>query len=343
MSCVCAIQRAAHVGQDGDCDTVVFHVPNFVDYHGATVRDAQATAFWHGRLALESAMWRWTLDRTQRGNALLGFLGDAGGYAITHVGHLERRDGQPFAWADAEQALVQIGYFLSFLRGQWCRPALPVGFANDVPIQQQWGAPHLSAWRYRPSWFPHRAVLDTAALNTAFGTFMDRFDDAVWGEPLVSALHWYVEANLNAGGIEGALILAATALELLAWAYLVQAHVVLAGPAFNATSAADALRLLLQHTGIPTAIPPALGALHAVAVAWNAVDGPDLFIKLRNRIVHPPTRSSQLSIIAIPRDERQQAHDLGLWYLELVLLRVMNYDGPYFNRLERAVQPVPWV
>jgi hypothetical protein len=45
---------------------------------------------------------------------------------------------------------------------------------------------------------------------------------------------------------------------------------------------------------------------------------------------------------------RWDAWLLGMWYLELVLLRLFDYEGTYSNRLVREgwigdeVQPVPW-
>jgi hypothetical protein len=46
-------------------------------------------------------------------------------------------------------------------------------------------------------------------------------------------------------------------------------------------------------------------------------------------------------------DYLYEASDLGLWYLELVLLAIFGYQGPYINRLQKVHQngetePVPW-
>jgi hypothetical protein len=71
------------------------------------------------------------------------------------------------------------------------------------------------------------------------------------------------------------------------------------------------------------------------------IDAPYLFTKVRNDIVHSKKDIENLT------DYFYDASDLGLWYLELVLLAIFNYRGCYSNRLPRYRQNgetelVPW-
>jgi hypothetical protein len=74
-------------------------------------------------------------------------------------------------------------------------------------------------------------------------------------------------------------------------------------------------------------------------------DGPEAFVQIRNAIVHgnleKRKKLNELSEVAI-----FQAHLLGLWYLELAILFILNYDGNYYNRtVGRGLNPiekVPW-
>jgi hypothetical protein len=71
------------------------------------------------------------------------------------------------------------------------------------------------------------------------------------------------------------------------------------------------------------------------------LDAPYVFIKVRNDIVHPKKNIENLT------GYLYEASDLGLWYLELVLLAIFDYQGNYHNRLPRYQQngekePVPW-
>lgn len=72
------------------------------------------------------------------------------------------------------------------------------------------------------------------------------------------------------------------------------------------------------------------------------------FVEVRNDIVHPKQRSKiTFSSIKSSYEDlfwiRVEALKLGLWYLELSLLRLFEYQGSYVNRLERgALETVPW-
>ncbi len=87
---------------------------------------------------------------------------------------------------------------------------------------------------------------------------MARWLDAEWRQVVDMAVHWYVGANGLAGLAEGSIVLARTALELLASAVLMDAERLLGGDAYKNLPAADKLRLLFGWPGIPIAIPAGL-------------------------------------------------------------------------------------
>jgi hypothetical protein len=79
---------------------------------------------------------------------------------------------------------------------------------------------------------------------------------------------------------------------------------------------------------------------------WQAPDGPEAFVRLRNAIVHPK-RSKRKVVLQTSVPARMGAEDLGLWYLELVLLRIPGYGGEYYRRFEsgwpdQVRDKVPW-
>ena len=55
-----------------------------------------------------------------------------------------------------------------------------------------------------------------------FSGFLKLWLDEAWQEVIDVAGHWYVEANAQAGSIEGSIVLTQTAFELLASAVLVE-------------------------------------------------------------------------------------------------------------------------
>ncbi len=73
----------------------------------------------------------------------------------------------------------------------------------------------------------------------------------------------------------------------------------------------------------------------------NQVDAPYLFTQIRNDIVHSKKKIENFETYLY------EASDLGLWYLELVLLAIFGYQGCYHNRLPRyqqngEIESVPW-
>lgn len=103
----------------------------------------------------------------------------------------------------------------------------------------------------------------------------------------------------------------------------------------------------MKWAGVPTAIPPSLPILDARLRAsgqpgWG---GPEILFNIRNDMVHPPKRLVEPEW---PDGELLfEAWQLGTWYLELVLLRILGYEGEYWSRvrLDRPgadVEPVPW-
>jgi hypothetical protein len=110
-------------------------------------------------------------------------------------------------------------------------------------------------------------------------------------------------------------------------------------------TAAQSTRHLLEWAGIPTAIPESFPVLPAKPRVTGPTDGPWFISEVRNRLVHPPKR---LDDPEWPGDSQlRAAWQLGTWYLELAVLRVLGYQGEYQTRLELDryvghLEPVPW-
>ena len=73
------------------------------------------------------------------------------------------------------------------------------------------------------------------------------------------------------------------------------------------------------------------------------LDGVDLIIYFRNKIVHPSRKSNRASLNI---EDMWNIIQISLRYLELVILHIIGYRGEYSNRLkERSygeVELVPW-
>ena len=294
------------------------------------------------RVVLKADGWIVTIEATDRTDELEQKLKAQGGYVITHMGRIVREGGTAFCSEQLDDLLACLRYCLSFTLGCWAGVALPVGFdGNGNRVFERWGMHTVGrgSWNALSSWFdPQHAEL----FLQVFPGFVSLWRDAVWHQPLCSAVYWYLEAN-SAFGVDTAMILAQTALELLAWTYCVQDHKIVSQDAFKprgGLSASDKVRMLISSLGIPKEIPPELPVLCGrPGKKWD--DGVHAITDIRNSLVHPDSKVP----VSVERDE--EAHRLSLWYITMALLRLCGHDGVYANiltpgRWAGVVERVPW-
>ena len=330
----CSLSEDLRIGPGVNVASVVFHLPNFRQYIGLPVR--QGTRQSASRAVLEAAGWRVVLDQAHHLNeGILADLQQARGYAITHVGRLERVSGEIFDVAVLPGFMNALGYFLSFCQGNWVAPILSVGMdRGGGRIWEEWGSRRVERWAAVNSWL---SEFEPHAMGAAFPGFIRRWHTELWQEPLRLAMHWYVESNRCAGGVEGALVLAQVAFELLTWTLLVEERKALSKKSFKGTSAGGRLRMLLETCGLDTRIPDSLSALVELAGTYASADGPGIITHVRNETVHPEP-SAQKAMIQLRPRIRYEAWRFALWYLELILLRLFDYEGKYSSR----VNPSPF-
>jgi hypothetical protein len=325
----------------GEADRVVFALANFPRFVGESVRYPSGSVA-RARVRLESDEWLITVDAVDNLNKQLELLRESGGFSITHVGEAIRRDGKSTDPREIERLLDALQRLFSFARGAWEAPLLATGLdGSGHRFWQQWGPWIVDPWNPVPNWFPR---IQGGSLGSIFTSFMKRWNDALWHEPLDAAIYWYVQAN-NAKAIEAPIILSQVGLELLAWVSLVEEQQVVSRTGFDRLPAADKLRLLLGESGVELSIPKELSELSSLATKHSWVDGPDALTALRNDLIHPSFQKRQ-RVFSSSFDTRAEAARLTVWYLELALLRLLDYDGEYTNRITATswadVELVPW-
>jgi hypothetical protein len=210
------------------------------------------------------------------------------------------------------------------------------GFDQDKRlVWEQWGAgrlhPHLGTVR---TWFD---LHHGHALATLVPGMMAVQRDATRAKNVHSAIYWYIRASGVAPGVDGGIILLQAALELLAWQHFILDGNAPAPKEFLKKPASDRMDLLLQACGIPSSIPTELTDLLNVAVQRQWPSGPKALAGVRNQLVHPGRHGG------VPYYD---AWRLAEWYVELVLLRMLSFQGEYSNRIKHRwvgeVERVPW-
>jgi hypothetical protein len=360
-----------------DCYMVKFHVINFISYLGEIIVDRSLRT---GRLILKYNDLKVEIDRNNNADKLFKDLEKKGGYAITHTG-LIRHETNTLKIEDIKSLLDALYYFFAFISGRWCGPILSLGLSSDEKviwktwdvITEEWYAivdepdrrnkrpisgpgDHIRLTPWSSGWTWTHSV-ETSELNQAFVGFMKIWDDRNLRDSLKTAISLYVEANQALGGTESAIVLLQSALELLA--YLHADDHLKGKPCknrFKDISADERIRWLLEDLDIPVDVPKDMKEINNYCTEKfrdaNYKDGAKAITFLRNGIIHP----SKNLIERLNKTEdviKLQALSLGIWYIEMVLLRLFNYSGRYANRLWRFhdrsfrggmgfLQQIPW-
>jgi hypothetical protein len=146
--------------------------------------------------------------------------------------------------------------------------------------------------------------------------------------------------------IDVKLPVACSGLELLAWSVL-QQHGWLSPRATGSLKAPDRAQLLLKWAGIPTDLPTTMPALaqRRRTLGQPMMQAVELPIYARNKVLHPPDKIG--SVEWPSGHELVEAWQLATWYLELGILRLLEYRGNYRSRLQLGgwsgqTVPVPW-
>ncbi|BDI17758.1 hypothetical protein ANSO36C_35600 [Nostoc cf. commune SO-36] len=339
------LNKPAILRSENNLSHIVFHLTNFHQFSGMPISTSRA--MWRGRLILEAENWNVFIDSLQNLGDIIKSLESKGGYAITHVGRLERSDKKPFTTKDADDVLEALHWFVSFCRGFRTSPILLVGYDNSS--EKVWEnctySYTTSAWRSVHSWFADSQ--DSCSLGKLFPGFLNRWRSTTWNQPIRFAIHWYLESIAQAGAVQGSIVLMQAAFEILAWTLLVEEKGIISQQEFEKLKAAEKLRHLLSQCGVPLKIPDSLTELLKASKELNWVDGAQALTEIRNAIVHPNPKKRQ-KYLNRPFPEQIDAYKLGLWYLELILLNLFEYKGKYFNRIankefyQENIEVVPW-
>lgn len=279
---------------------------------------------------------------------------------LSGVGLISRLDGAQFKKKSTLTLLDALDTFFSFCFGRKSPVCIPVGgnqlypnssrfFRNCTPT----GDHHLRGWL---------GLQMGSALEEIFPAFMVKWNDPTWHSPFKLAVEWLVELQANSGSPSAQVAVAQIPLEMLSWMVFSDADDIVPADEFRNLSAATKLNLLFRHFCISTEVPLSLEEVRKVThpkpkpgarTLPKPMSAPTFMVEYRNRIVHP-TKSNR-NTASEWREEvddqllfEGQTVQLFSWYLTLVLLRLLDYNGCYANRLKSrsrdnpVIEQVPW-
>ncbi|MDL5055707.1 hypothetical protein QQ056_19445 [Oscillatoria laete-virens NRMC-F 0139] len=332
------VSQSFSTGPSHKLKYIQFHIPNFIESFGSAIKSQDLC--WRGRLHFDLPQWKITIDSLCNENELQRKLKALGGYAITHTGRIHKSDEACFSFSEAHEILNALQQYITFCRGNMTSLILLVGFDEQgSECWKQWSPYKLNMWKTQNNWFD--PFIDPAP---GFALFFQTWLSPTWKEPIAWAISWYVESYDQPLNSDKGIILIQAALELLAWTKLVDSGS-LTENEFNRLRAADKMRQLLDSFRIPTAIPSSAIELKTIAQNEQWIDGPHAFTGIRNSLVHAnPQKRARLA--GINSRARYDAWNLGMWYIEMIILAIIGYQGKYGNRTtERWIgqtETTPW-
>jgi hypothetical protein len=266
-------------------------------------------------------------------------------YGFTHVAEIRFPSRQHVDQFDAVATLLF--RTLSLMRGRWVGLVGPWLYVDEVLHTI---SPQVTKTTRNGSGYNWCHDTISGIFEELFPRLQAAYQESERSEALQTGLHWLIESQLCAGGVEGSLILQQAALECLAWFDVVQNRKLCSADGFEKLPASDKIRWLTSLYSIPTVIPAHSTELVSYSKDYPQVnDLPGILVDVRNAFVHSsPKKVQRLFARGRGEDERTQ-----LWYqigglLEQAVLAIAGYRGMILRRdidaewAVSAVKQVPW-
>lgn len=311
---------------DKNVEEVFFEIPNLRDFHGKAVK--HGTTAYKNRIIFNNKEYKITLDKYINFMEMNHELKEKGGYSLLYTGKLESTKKRAITYNESENILESFSYFLNFINGRRTSPVFRYGMMDS---KEQWKSisPYfVDSFKYVISW---PAKFKIEGLSETWRQFSELWKSESDRNCIMTVLHWYVEANSNTAHIEGSIVLIQNALELLFhWLIAEKKNYVNQSDADN-ISASVKIGFLLSNYNIKSTIPDELIDLKKFAKQNSITNGPDSFIRIRNCIVHP-SKKKRKTLLEIEHKAKFDALNLGIWYVEVIILKHLKFKGAIQNR-----------
>lgn len=314
---------------------IYFLISNFSDYVSIPKNKIGLTT---KEIHLSADNWELHIYPISNNHEIIKNLKASNGYNFTHLSTLVKKDRRKFSISDLTDFFDYLTLFFSFVRGFWVSPLIPFD-ENRRIIFEAIKKPRISHWENCFSWSDPQYAEGVSIL---FSKLFKKWCDPFWKKHLNSLIYWYIMSNMQHGGLDGAIVMSQIGLELISWNLLVQDKHIMTSKIYYENYAATNFRELFSYIGLPLNIPGELNKLKIFAKQNNLKDAPRAITEIRNELVHPKKKYSNV----IDTNIKIETWKLILWYLELTILKVLDYDGQYSNRTRKdprvgQVEPLP--
>jgi len=327
-------------------DTLKFSIPNLREFNGTVVKKIidENIFISTSRMRLENDNYVITIDKCYDYKERNNFLKEKGGFVILYGGELTSKKGS-MTFEGMKDVFHCLNVFLTFLNGRRTSALFIQGVFNNQVIWCDYTNYFVDNYKAVQTWSPKHSINNLNELWQRFSLLWCDKDDKNF---LTTVLHWYIEANCHAGFLEGSIIMAQTALELLYNWWIIENKKLIIGKDSENISAANKIRLLLSQLNITHSVPSSFSHLqNFIDQSEYIVDAPEAVVQIRNAIVHSQEEKRK-KLSSIHSKAKFQALQLCIWYIEMALLCILDYDDRYCNRCSGEIwatdaeENVPW-
>ena len=235
---------------------------------------------------------------------------------VSHFCQLRHQDGSPVPLEEAIREITLFSSFVSFFAGCRHAPFFVEGVCDNEEKYEFHTVGLDSSLIGVSSWKPDFKDHDLIPLWKSFRS--KRYESLDQYDVLNTALHWYLQANMNSGLLEGAFILGFTGLELLSNEIV--------GKELGNQEIIEDFFLRLQI---------------------NNKINPQEIAQTRNYLVHYKNENRRRCYNSLTFEEKIFRLEVVLQILELAILYWLGYQGHYSDRLLHTwrgdgTAPVPW-
>ena len=251
------------------------------------------------------------------------------GYCVTHQGTVTTKGNLVLTKDRAELLLACFEKFVSFVCGSSVSTTNVRGFDLDgSECWLRWGSRLASPWIRRRSWANHTST-------TAFDDLFDKFQSMYRANRLFwdRVLGWYIASNESTGA-DVSIILNQVILEALTLDGVSERG--------DGEYVGDWIKRALDLYSIDSSVPQTTQELATFAAGLNWLHGPQALVGIRDSLVHSKMKHRLPSVEAYA-----QSRHLGLKYIELAILKLLDYRGDYIDRIKSFdnsahLDRVPW-
>lgn len=272
-----------------------------------------------GIAQLKSEGWVIEFKRVKNYKDVYEDLKEFGGFSVTHHVSLYREDRTKFNYQETNEILENLFSYFSFICGRRIYPSEYRGSVKGDKVFSRYESKIIDSWQTLNTWYPKNEKLLKQDLFDGFNTL---WSGPEWSKSKNVLLGTYLECFVPVT-LENKITSIQIALEVTSRIYLVEYTKEFSNKKYKDGNFADLAKLMSKSMEIELGQPTEY--LNRVT---DIEDDPIIFfVKVRNSIVHSKRK------IELNNENLLAAYYIGIWLLELSLLRLFSYEGRYKNRL----------